>query len=235
MDSSSWWALLLDLDGTLIRSDDLHRSLWTEILSSYGIVLTKEAYHARIAGRSDVTIWSEWGVGTPEEHTRWTEWKEEAFLRRIQETAPLPGGKERVQEWIRAGQWVGVVTNSNQKIALALLQRLGVDHLLDVLITSEYGCLPKPSPEPYKEALYQLGIPPERCIIVEDSEVGLTSARAIRPARLLQMCAIGSSVSPLPFLNVSDASDVSDVSDALDRIPITDFYDDRLLPPPFLP
>ncbi len=222
MDSSSWWALLLDLDGTLIRSDDLHRSLWTEILSSYGIALTKEEYHARIAGRSDAAIWSEWGVGTPEERTWWTDWKEQAFLLRIQETSPVPGGKERVQEWVRAGQWVGVVTNSNQKTALSLLQRLGIDHELDVLITSESGCSPKPSPEPYKEALYQLGIPPERCIIVEDSEVGLTSARAICPARILQMCVIGTSVVPPSSVNVSDV------------IPITDFYDDLLLPPPFL-
>lgn len=214
MDSSSWWALLLDLDGTLIRTDDLHRSLWTNILASYGVTLTQEAYDNRIAGRTDAAIWAEWGVGTAEERARWTEWKEEAFLRRIQETVPVLGGTDRIQEWVRAGQWVGVVTNSNEKTALALLQRLGVDHVLDVLITADSGCAPKPSPEPYKEALYQLGIPPERCIIVEDSDVGMTSARALCPARLFRMC--------LPFVHSDEYS-------------ITDFYDDRLAPPPFSP
>ncbi len=214
MDSSSWWALLLDLDGTLIRTDNLHRSLWTEILSSYGVTLTQEAYDHRIAGRSDAAIWEEWALGTAEERAWWTKWKEQAFLRRIQETVPVPGGKECIQEWVRAGQWVGVVTNSNEKTALALLQRLDVDHVLDVLITSDSGCAPKPSPEPYKEALYQLGIPPERCIIVEDSDVGLTSARSLCPARLLRMCS--------PFVR-SDAHS------------ITDFYDERLAPPPFAP
>lgn len=222
MDSSSWWALLLDLDGTLIRTDDLHRSLWTEILSSYGLSLTREAYTNRVAGRSDADIWSEWGVGTAEERAWWTEWKEQAFLRRIQETVPVPGGKERIQEWVRAGQWVGVVTNSNEKTAMALLQRLGVDHELDVLITSDSGCAPKPSPEPYQQALYQLGIPIERCIIVEDSEVGLASASSFlsshASAHLFQMCP-SSAVPPQengPYLR------------------ITDFYDYLLTPPPFL-
>lgn len=230
MDSSSWWALLLDLDGTLIRSDDLHRSLWTQILSSYGITLTQEAYHDRIAGRSDAAIWEEWGVGTAEERARLTEWKEEAFLRRIKETVPVPGGKERIQEWVRAGQWVGVVTNSNEKTALALLQRIGIDHVLDVLITGDSGCAPKPSPEPYQRALYELGIPVERCVVVEDSEVGLASARALGPARLFRMCLSPSASPPLP--SVSSSAAVSSSAPApSEPHQITDFYDDQLAPP----
>lgn len=221
MDSSSWWALLLDLDGTLIRTDNLHYSLWTEILSSYGVTLTQEQYDTRIAGRSDAAIWAEWGVGTAEERAWWTEWKEQAFLRRIQETVPVPGGKKLIQDWINAGQWVGVVTNSNEKTALALLQRLGIEHLLDVWITSDSGCAPKPSPEPYQKALYELGIPVERCIIVEDSEIGLASAQALLASRasshLFQMCSSSSvPIQDGPFLR------------------ITDFHDVLLTPPPYL-
>ena len=217
MDSTSWWALLLDLDGTLIRTDALHCSLWTEILASYEITLTHDAYTARISGRSDAAIWAEWGVGTPEERAWWTEWKEQAFLRRIQETVPVAGGKERVEEWIRAGQWVGVVTNSNQKTALALLDRMGISHLLDVLITSDSkGIDPKPSPAPYQEALYQLGVPAERCIMVEDSEVGLASAKGVSPALLFRR-----SDDPTP-------------SSPSDPPLLLGFWDGRLTPPPFL-
>lgn len=216
MDSTSWWALLLDLDGTLIRTDALHRSLWTEILASYGVTLTLDAYMARISGRSDAAIWAEWGVGTSEERAWWTEWKEQAFLRRIQETVPVAGGKERIEEWVRAGQWVGVVTNSNQKTALALLDRIGISHHLDVLITSESGTAPKPSPAPYEEALYQLGVPAERCIIVEDSEVGLASAKGVSPALLFRR------------------GDESAPSDLSDPPLLQDFWDERLTPPPFL-
>lgn len=221
MDSTSWWALLLDLDGTLIRTDALHCSLWTEILSSYGVTLTQEAYEARIAGRSDNAIWTEWDVGTPEERISWTAWKEETFLRRIQETVPVAGGKERVEEWVRAGQWVGVVTNSNQRSALALLDHIGITHLVDVLITSDSGLDPKPSPAPYQEALYQVGIPSERCIIVEDSEVGIASARGVSPAFLFRRCDELPSFSPPPPLSPLPPPPP----------PLLDFWDKRLTPP----
>lgn len=214
MDSTSWWALLLDLDGTLIQTDALHRSLWKEILASYNQEVSDEIYHQRIAGRSDAEIWTEWGVGTPEEQKRWNTWKESAFLRRLQETIPTPGGKELVEDWIRAGQWVGVVTNSNAVTAAALLDRLGIRDL-DVWITSDSGCAPKPSPAPYQMALDELGIPPDHCIIVEDSGVGLQSARQVGPARLFRVVS-----SPLPIAHVTP-----------NEIHIRDLTDSRLAPP----
>jgi len=223
MDSSSWWALLLDLDGTLIQTDALHQSLWREILSSFGCHLTPKEYHERITGRSDKEIWKEWGVGTEEEQKRWNTWKEQAFLDRIQETIPTPGGRELIQDWIHAGQWIGVVTNSNTVVANALIDRLQI-HDIDVLITCDSGCAPKPSPEPYQMALYELGISPEQCMIVEDSDVGIQSAKQIKPERLFRMIPSSSSSSPSSFLEAHSKQG---------EIPILDFYDPLLQPPAF--
>jgi len=91
------------------------------------------------------------------------------------------------------------------------------------LITGDSGCAPKPSPEPYQRALYELGIPVERCVVVEDSEVGLQSARALGPARLFRMC-LSPSASPLPSVSSSAAAPSEPPR-------ITDFYDDQLAPP----
>ena len=208
-------ALLLDLDGTLICTDTIHRELWTHILATYGCTVTEEAYVQRIAGKDDLAIWQEWGVGSQEEREAWTVWKQEEFLRRIHEAQPVPGGKERVQEWSQAGfgHWVGVVTNSNSIIANALLVRLGIENFVDVLITSDSGCAPKPSPAPYQEALFQVGVEPENAIIVEDSEVGITSARRTGPGFLFRI-----TPEPQPLLSEWGV------------IPIRDFTDNRLAP-----
>jgi HAD superfamily hydrolase (TIGR01509 family) len=211
-------ALLLDLDGTLVRTDPLHRSLWADILSSFGIHITPEEYEQRIAGKNDTAIWQEWGVGTPEEREAWTAWKQEAFLRRIHEAEPVSGGRERIQEWAEAGlgHWVGVVTNSNMETANALLVHLGVAHLLDVLITSDYGCAPKPSPEPYQAALRELGVDPENAVIVEDSPVGMESASRVGAKALFRM--------------VPDDHPLSLIGEFM---PIHDFTDNRLSPSMF--
>lgn len=182
-------ALLLDLDGTLVHTDPIHRSLWTHILATYGIQLTVEEYEQRVAGKDDHAIWQEWMVGTQEERQTWASWKREEFLRRIHEAEPVPGGKERIEEWNQAGfgYWTGVVTNSDAITANALLERLGITNLVDVLITADSGCDPKPSPAPYQMALAELGVDPENAVIVEDSEVGIMSARRTGPGRIFRI------------------------------------------------
>lgn len=208
-------ALLLDLDGTLVRTDSIHRSLWTHILATYGIHLTAEEYERRVAGKDDHAIWQEWMVGTQEERETWTVWKQEAFLRRVHEAEPVPGGKERIQEWNQAGlgYWTGVVTNSDAITANALLERLGIASLVDVLITADSGCAPKPSPAPYQEALTELGVDPEHAVIVEGSEIGLTSARRTGPGKIF--CII---------------PELLPLSSEWGIIPIRDFTDSRLAP-----
>ncbi len=172
---------LFDLDGTLVRTDPLHYSLWKTILSSYDINLTEKEYHERIAGRSDDGIWTEWGVGTEEEQIKWILWKETEFIRRIHESVPVPYGKERIRQWSESGAWIGVITNSNQKTACALLDRLGITDYVSLLVSSDSNCKPKPSPEPYEWGMNMLGLDPKKTVIFEDSDVGIQSALQTTP------------------------------------------------------
>jgi len=173
--SSLTCGFLFDLDGTLVQTDHLHQSLWKTILASYGYDLTDELYHKRIAGRSDEMIWKEWNVGSEKEREEWTTWKESEFLKRIHETIPVLGGKERIQHWSKLDAWIGVVTNSNNKTACALLDRLEITNHVSFLVTSDSKCKPKPSPEPYEWGMEMLSIDPETTVVFEDSEVGIQS------------------------------------------------------------
>jgi HAD superfamily hydrolase (TIGR01509 family) len=47
---------------------------------------------------------------------------------------------------------------------------------LDVLLTNEDVSLPKPDPEIYLRAAFELGVLPHECLVVEDNEYGITSA-----------------------------------------------------------
>jgi len=74
---------------------------------------------------------------------------------------------------------IGIVTNGNRSSALKLLERLGLEGKYEVLVTNEDVNNPKPHGEPYIRAMLALGVPSlESCIIFEDSEIGLQSARA---------------------------------------------------------
>jgi beta-phosphoglucomutase-like phosphatase (HAD superfamily) len=51
-------------------------------------------------------------------------------------------------------------------------------HFFDFVLTREDYKKSKPNPDPFLTAVIQNGLQPKHCIIVEDSERGLTAARA---------------------------------------------------------
>jgi sugar-phosphatase len=70
-----------------------------------------------------------------------------------------------------------VVTSGTPPIATARL-RAGGFPLPRTLITADDIERGKPDPQPYLLAAHRLGVPPDRCLAVEDAPAGIASARA---------------------------------------------------------
>jgi putative hydrolase of the HAD superfamily len=58
------------------------------------------------------------------------------------------------------------------------LEKVGLDHLFDTVVTSAEARAPKPEPPIFEEALRRLGVPPERAVHVGDGEADRQGARA---------------------------------------------------------
>lgn len=69
-----------------------------------------------------------------------------------------------------------VVTSCGRTFAESLLKDAALPRPF-VLIAAEDVAAGKPAPDGYLKAAQALGVPPERCIVVEDSSPGLTAAR----------------------------------------------------------
>lgn len=72
---------------------------------------------------------------------------------------------------------IGIVTNSNKNSTNIILKKIGIYELIDVIITNEDVINKKPNPEPYLKAIEILKVYKNECIIFEDSEVGILSAK----------------------------------------------------------
>lgn len=195
----SFRAFLFDLDGTLVDTDTLQYELWKVIVDSLSkelpspTPLSRDMYDTYIRGQTDDNIWvnimtqfgSQWNLDiSSEERQRWTTWKEEEFLRRIDETVPVLGGREFMTRVSDDWTFIGIVTNSKQMVAERLIDRLGISNLVDILITADNCAKPKPSPVPYQMAMRALGVSPENTVIFEDSPVGIQSALGVCPSRI---------------------------------------------------
>ncbi len=69
-----------------------------------------------------------------------------------------------------------VVTSGDRRLARARLAAAAID--TPVLVTVDDVVAGKPHPEGYLLAARLLGVPPARCLVVEDSEPGLAAGRA---------------------------------------------------------
>jgi sugar-phosphatase len=69
-----------------------------------------------------------------------------------------------------------IVTSGSTELAKARLERAGLP-IPRVLIAADAVTQGKPSPEPYLLGAKQLGLAPERCVVIEDAPAGIEAGR----------------------------------------------------------
>lgn len=89
----------------------------------------------------------------------------------------MPGARDLV-EAARATVPIALVSNSPRALIDASLASAGLAGLFTVIIAADTAPRPKPAPDPYLAACTRLGVIPALTLAVEDSAVGLRSARA---------------------------------------------------------
>jgi HAD superfamily hydrolase (TIGR01509 family) len=76
------------------------------------------------------------------------------------------------------GYKLGLASNSIRTTIEVMMQKAMLAQYIDVQISAEDVAKAKPDPEIYIKAMDRLGVNPSECLIVEDNENGIASARA---------------------------------------------------------
>jgi HAD superfamily hydrolase (TIGR01509 family) len=72
---------------------------------------------------------------------------------------------------------MAVVTGGHRAVCTRILEHVGIADAFDTLVASEDTDRHKPEPEPFLEAARRLGARPQRCVVWEDSDLGIEAAR----------------------------------------------------------
>ncbi|MGW7359955.1 HAD family hydrolase [Streptomyces sp. NPDC054802] len=172
-------AVLLDLDGTLVLSEDVHRRAWQAFFDTWGVQVTDTDYEQRYMGRRPGDIIT--GVPGP-----WTGTDPAAALATMtaftlehaDSVNVVPGAAALIRQ-LRIKYPVAVVTSAGAQWAQHLLEDvLDVRELVDFVITSEDITCGKPSPEGYLRACAALRAQPQQCLAFEDSPSGIQALTA---------------------------------------------------------
>ena len=171
-------AVLFDMDGTLIRSEDrtdrsVEAFLEGQRISFQGVSMSD--FHGMT-----------WAASAAQMQARWpalVDLDVAAALQRafhnsfvVDPPPPIPGARQAVCAAADVLP-VAIVTSSNRETLELVCEQLYITQRLAATIGAEDCTESKPSPQPYQRAAAQLGVDPRACLVFEDSPVGLTSAR----------------------------------------------------------
>ena len=169
---------LLDLDGTLVNTDNIYTEVWKTLLKPYNIDCNEEFFHSFIKGKSDVGFLRFLIQQiTDEELEKISKSKDELFLEKLKHKTILYEGVYDFFEKIRNSKHIAIVTSCNRKAADYICKTYDLYDYVSLLIASEDVGKHKPHPDPYLKAMDILNVKSENCIIIEDSSSGYLSAK----------------------------------------------------------
>ena len=94
----------------------------------------------------------------------------------------LNQGVVRLLELCRAQWRCALVTTASRRNAEAILRYHDIERLFDRVVTGDDVARHKPDPEAYRLAAQWLGAAPQRCVAIEDTDIGAASATAFGAA-----------------------------------------------------
>lgn len=173
-------AAIFDMDGTLLDTEQVFRTIVFEVTSGLGYEMTDPVHHAMVGAsheRTNQLLVEAYGVSFP--YAMFDAQCRAMMQQRMEHEVPVKTGvPEMLEELRHRGIPIAVATSSRAHHALSHLDRAGLLGHFDTVVTRDDVVHPKPHPEPYLTAAARLGVAPEACLAVEDSHSGVRAAHA---------------------------------------------------------
>jgi beta-phosphoglucomutase len=173
-------AVLWDLDGTLVDSEEYHWHSWRDTMAAEGSPITRAQFLETFGLRND-EILPRWlgPAATLDRVARVSVAKEMLYrkLVRCGDLKPLAGAAEWVGQLREEGWRQAIASSAPRENVDVMLKALGLAKSFDAIVSAENVTAGKPDPQVFLEAARQLGLAPPRCVVVEDAAAGVEGAR----------------------------------------------------------
>lgn len=176
-------AVIFDLDGVVVTTDEYHYQGWKRIADELGLPFDREKNNL-LRGVSrmeslEILLGEAKDRFSPEEKTALAERKNACYRALLEELTPadiLPG----VRELLAALKEQNVMTaiGSSSKNAGTILRYIGLADAFDAVVDGTCISRSKPDPEVFVKAAQALGTQPQESMVIEDAVAGIRAAKA---------------------------------------------------------
>ena len=174
-------AILLDIDGTLVDSNDKHTDCWVEAFAHFEKDVDRDTVRQHIGKGGDLLVPDLLNAremrkfGEKVKEHRGKLWAKK-YMKTVQ---PFPGVEDAIREIHGRGIKLAFASSSDENEVEYYVSLLGADELLEGSTSKGDAQFSKPSPEIFQAALERTGADPERTFAVGDTPYDILAAHRI--------------------------------------------------------
>ncbi len=172
---------IFDWDGVVVDSSAQHEESWERLAAQEGLPLFEGHFKLGFGKRNQLIIpeilkWTR----DAKEITRLGDQKEIHYREIIRETGiePLPGVRAFLEMLVREKIPFAVGSSTPRENIIAVMSRAGIEGFFDKIVAAGDVQKGKPDPEVFLKAAERINLPPERCVVFEDSISGVEAGLA---------------------------------------------------------
>ena len=191
-------ALLFDLDGTLLNTDDMLVERLAHRLRLLAF-LDKLYDHRRLARRlimamegpmnSTVTLLDV--LGLDKKVLSLSEWLRMMYGQRNSTQYVAVDGIVALLEELSQEYELAIITTRNRQDTAKFLDKFGLQDRFKAIVTRQDVRRLKPHPEPVKKAAATLGYPPAQCVVIGDTTVDVKAGKKAGALTVAVLCGFG--------------------------------------------
>ncbi len=170
--------LIFDCDGTLADTMPAHYRAWLALLGRLGIPFPEPRFYA-MGGMPTASIIrvlaGEAGIAVPDVDSLVQE-KEAFFLTHLDAITPIEPVLSIAAAY-RGKLPMAVASGGYRDTITRTLDRLAIRSWFDTMVVAEDTPRHKPEPDVFLEAARRLGVEAAKCVVFEDTDIGLEAAR----------------------------------------------------------
>ncbi|MGG6242118.1 HAD family hydrolase [Nodosilinea sp. AN01ver1] len=171
--------VVLDIDGTLVLSNDIHAQAWVEAFANHGYDVSFEQVRPLMGMGGDQLmphLFAELSDEAEPGKTIASEHKELVLTKYRPQLKPTAGARELVEKLLAADLHVIVATSASDRELGVMLKVADVEDLLTETTTSSDAENSKPAPDIVQAALDKAQLAPDRVVMLADTPYDIEAA-----------------------------------------------------------
>ena len=172
-------AVIWDLDGVVIDSEEDHRKAWQRLARETGKEFSDEQFAVTFGWRNDAIIPVVWGQVSPEKMQELADRKEIYYRDSVRTTAAFLPGAQELMSALRDAGYLQALGSSAPIANIELVKEvLVLGRYINKFVSGETVPHGKPAPDIFLKAAQELGVEATHCLVIEDAVAGIAAARA---------------------------------------------------------